>query len=79
LLVTRQFNWTGIVKRLVAVDARKGRLALHLLAGLGLNPTANVEGVAAEPRPDGATRLWLVTDNDFRPRAPTLLLALDLP
>ena len=79
LLLTRQFGWTGIAKRLVAVEARKGRLELHSLADLGLNPTTNVEGIAAEPRADGGTRLWLVTDNDFRPRAPTLLVALDLP
>jgi hypothetical protein len=25
------------------------------------------------------TRLWLITDNDFRPRKATVLLALDLP
>ena len=27
----------------------------------------------------GGTRLWMMTDNDFRPRKATLLVAVDLP
>jgi len=80
LLVTRQVGSSGLEKRLVeAVPTSSGDSTLREIAPLPLGSTANVEGIAAEPRPDGGTRLWLVTDNDFRPRAPTLLVALDLP
>ena len=80
LVVTRAVSATGLEKGLAeAVQTRNGGLELKKLASLPLGPTANVEGITAEPRPGGGTRLWLVTDNDFRPRAPTLLVALDLP
>lgn len=39
----------------------------------------NVEGIAAQPRPDGGTRLWLVTDDNFQPPLHTVLVALDVP
>ena len=79
LLVTRQPGFNGLAKRLVvAGQAGNGALALRQLAGLGLGATDNIEAMAAEPRP-GGTRLWLMTDNDFRARAPTYLVALDLP
>jgi len=74
------YRGPGLEKGLAeAVQTRNGGLELKKLASLSLGPTANVEGITAEPRPGGGTRLWLVTDNDFRPRAPTLLVALDLP
>ncbi|MCL6683628.1 esterase-like activity of phytase family protein [Sphingomonas alba] len=80
LVVTRAVSATGLEKGLAeAVRAQNGGLELRKVASLPLAPTANVEGITAEPRPGGGTRLWLVTDNDFRPRAPTLLVALDLP
>jgi len=54
-------------------------LAVRSIARIALGARDNVEAIAAEPRAGGGTRLWLLTDNDFRPRAPTLLVALDLP
>ena len=79
LLVARKIGLAGLAKRLVAVDEGKnGALTLRPLARLSLGATDNIEALAAEPRP-GGTRLWLMTDNDFRPRAPTYLVALDLP
>lgn len=38
----------------------------------------NAEGLAAESRADGRTRLWVATDNDAAQYRETLLLALDL-
>ena len=75
LLVTRKAGLAGLAKHLVAMD-RQG--ALRPLARLDLGATGNIEAIAAEPRARG-TRLWLMTDNDFRPRAPSLLVALDVP
>lgn len=38
----------------------------------------NVEGIAAEPTSGGVTRLWMVTDNNFQERRPTLLIAVEV-
>jgi hypothetical protein len=45
---------------------------------LGLGPLDNAEALAAEPI-DGGTRLWLMTDDNFRWPMRTVLVALDLP
>ena len=45
---------------------------------LGLGPLDNAEALAAEPIA-GGTRLWLMTDDNFRWPLRTLLVALDLP
>jgi len=79
LLVTREFGLAGMTKHLlIAERGRDGAMNLRRLAGLGLGRFDNVEAIATEPRA-GGTRLWLMTDNDFRARAPTYLVALDLP
>ena len=76
--VTRSITLTGFAKKLVAVETKDGSAILRPLADLSLGARDNVEAIAAEPRADGGTRLWMMTDNDFRSRAPTLLVALDL-
>ena len=38
----------------------------------------NFEGLAAEALPDGAIRVWMVSDNNFSGSQRTLLYALDL-
>ena len=79
LAVMRQPGLEGLTKRLTVVErSRDGTLSLRSLARLGLGATDNIEAIAAEPRA-GGTRLWLMTDNDFRARAPTYLVALNLP
>jgi hypothetical protein len=45
---------------------------------LGLRPLDNAEALAAEPIA-GSTRLWLMTDDNFRWPMRTLLIALDIP
>jgi hypothetical protein len=44
-----------------------------------LGPLGNAEGLAIQPLGDGASRLWIATDNDFRRWRPTMLVAIDLP
>jgi hypothetical protein len=79
LLLTRKPGLAGLAKHLVIAEQGKdGALTLSLLAGLKLGALDNVEAIAAEPHA-GGTRLWLMTDNDFRARAPTYLVALELP
>ena len=79
LLATRKLGLAGLDKHLVVGERGKdGALRLHPIARLRLGALDNIEAMAAEPRA-GGTRLWLMTDNDFRARAPTYLVALDWP
>ena len=79
LIVTRKFGLAGLDKHLVVADETDSKLRLSAIARLGLGRRDNVEGLAAQQLGRGGTRLWLMTDNDFRPRKATVLVALDLP
>jgi hypothetical protein len=46
---------------------------------LPLDPLDNVEALAIERLPNGASRLWLMTDDNLQPPLRTLLVALDRP
>ncbi len=73
IVIARSYSPAGFKSHLLLVD--KG--ALRPLARLALSRLDNAEAIAAEPLAGGATRLWVMTDNDFRRRVPTLLVALD--
>lgn len=75
VLIARSYGPAGFESRLLLLD--KGRL--RPLARLALGRLDNAEAIAAEALPGGGTRLWVMTDNDFRRRVPTLLIALDWP
>jgi hypothetical protein len=79
LLVTRKFALTGLDKHLVLAVKGGGKLSLRPITRIALGARDNVEGLAVQPLGRRGTRLWLITDNDFRPRKATLLIALDLP
>ena len=59
------------------IAAGAGRPARRVALDLGAFD--NMEGVAAAPLPNGGTRLWVVSDDNFRPWMRTLLVAYDLP
>ena len=73
VLIARNYSLAGFSARLVVL--KDG--ALRRLARLALGRLDNAEAIAAEPLAGGGTRLWVMTDNDFRRRVPTLLVALD--
>jgi len=73
VLLARTFGPAGFAARLLLLD--QGKTAP--LARLALGRLDNAEAIAAEPLPGGGVRLWVMTDNDFRRRVPTLLVALD--
>ncbi|WP_309602685.1 esterase-like activity of phytase family protein [Sphingomonas sp.] len=73
VVVARNFSPTGFSSRLVLLD----QPTLKPLANLALGRLDNAEAIAAEPLTGGGIRLWVMTDNDFRRRVPTLLVALD--
>ena len=80
LLVQRGLDVTGYANRLVQVRRDGAGYASVRSIPLGVERRDNVEGMAVEPRPGGALRLWLITD-DGRGEWPqrTLLVALDWP
>ncbi len=76
VLLIRRPSLTGF-DNLIWIGAGAGRPARRI--ALDVAPLDNMEGIAAAPRPDGGTRLWIVSDDNFRPWMRTLLVALDLP
>ena len=75
LLLGRHPTPAGFANRLLVMEDGRPRE----LARLRLGALENAEGLAAEPLRGGGTRIWLITDNGFRRRLPTLLVALDIP
>ena len=73
LVVARNFSPAGFTSRLILLD----QSTLKPLAKLALGRLDNAEAIAAEPLAAGGVRLWVMTDNDFRRRVPTLLVALN--
>ena len=71
IFLKRRFGPAGFTARIAG--AGDGDIAIPL------GPLDNAEGLAAQPLAGGATRLWIVTDNDLRRWRPTMLIAIDLP
>lgn len=76
LVALREVRPWGIGNRLGWLVRDEEGHAVQLWGRLPLGTWDNVEGLAAEPLEGGATRLWFVTDDDFRRR--TLLGWLDV-
>ena len=75
-LLVRRFGWRGFVNEVrISGGANKPPVTLTLPLG----PLDNAEAITAAPLPDGGTRLWIMTDDNFRPWMRALLIALDLP
>lgn len=73
VVLARTFSPAGFSSRLLLLKGNR----LVTLAKLKLGRLDNPEAIAAEKLPAGGTRLWVMTDNDYRRRVPTLLVALD--
>ena len=76
VLLVRRITLGGFDTQLW-VGAGAGKPAQRLALDLGA--LDNMEGIAAMPLPGGGTRLWIVSDDNFRPWMRTLLGAVDLP
>ncbi len=75
-LLVRRITIRGFESE-VRIAATSGRPPLRLKLPLGR--LANAEAIAAMPLGDGGTRLWIATDDNFKPWMRTYLLAVDLP
>jgi len=73
IVLARTFSPAGFSAQLLLLKGNR----LVPLATLRLGRLDNPEAIAVETLPGGAVRLWVMTDNDFRRRVPTLLIALD--
>ena len=73
MVLARSFSPAGFSARLLLLDG----MGLVPVATLGFGRLVNPEAIAAEALPGGRVRLWVMTDNDYRRRVPTLLVALD--
>ncbi len=73
VVIARSYGPAGFSSRLLLFDGE----ALRPLARLAVGRLDNAEAIAAEPLDGGGVRLWVMTDNDYRRRVPTLLIALD--
>lgn len=73
VVLARSFSPLGFAARLLLLEGNR----LVPIATLRLGRLDNPEAIAAEALPGGGTRLWVMTDNDFRRRVPTLLVAFD--
>lgn len=79
LLVERWPTLAGLANALVRIDRCPGGYCLAWRKRLPLGPFDNVEALAAEPLPAGATRLWMMTDDNLHRPFRTLLIAVDIP
>lgn len=79
LVLVRQAGMTGLVNHLGELTRDRDGGRVRLLWRIPIGPLTNMEGLAAERLPSGATRLWLISDNDFSDLRRTVLLAVDLP
>ena len=73
VVLARTFSPAGFSARLLMLKGFR----LEPIATLKIGRLDNPEAIAAETLRGGAVRLWVMTDNDFRRRVPTLLIALD--
>lgn len=79
LAIERRVTLTGLDNAVVRLDRCGDAYCLAWRKRLPLGPLDNVEAIAAEPLKSGATRLWLMTDDDTRRPMRTVLVVADLP
>ena len=78
-MLRRTFALSGMGTVLESVEGDARSAVARPIATLRSDGIANFEGATAAPLPNGGTRLWMVTDDDFRPSGRTLLVAFDIP
>lgn len=79
LLLVRKATPLGFRSSLVELRRSAKGYRPGAVFRLGLGLLDNPEGLAVEPLPGGGTRLWIITDDNFRWPMRTLLVALDWP
>jgi hypothetical protein len=79
LAIERRMTLSGLDNVLVRLDRCGASYCPVWRKRLPVGPLDNVEAIATEPLESGATRLWLMTDDDTRRPMRTVLVVADLP
>ena len=79
MVLLRSVRPWGLRNELAELRREPDGYHLRVLGQLPLGPLDNAEAIAGEAKPGGGVRLWIMTDDDFSKRRPTLLMAVDLP
>lgn len=77
VVAVREIGLRGLTNRLAWLERAGSGYRLRNFATLPLGLFDNVEGLAAEPLPGGATLLWAITDSDGWRRTVLLRMMLD--
>ena len=78
LIANRTPTPLGLSNRLALLRPDRNGYVQQAAWRIPVDRLANVEALALETQPDGALRLWMMTDNNLQQRRPTLLIALEL-
>ena len=78
LIANRTPALIGLSNRLAVLRRDGDGYAQQAAWRIPVDRLGNIEALALEARPDGAPRLWMMTDNGLQQRRPTLLIAIEL-
>jgi hypothetical protein len=78
LIVNRTPSPIGLSNRLTLLGRAGDGYAQQRAWRIPVDRLGNIEAMALETQPNGALRLWMMTDNDLQQRRPTLLISLEL-
>ena len=79
LVLLRQLGATGFRTALARIVVESDRVRIGQATPLPLPANANAEGICVEPREEGLTRLWIVTDDNGLGLLSQRLVAWDVP
>ena len=79
IAVNREPTIFGFANSLALLKREGARFVYRSRVRLPVGALDNLEAIAPEPLPNGGTRLWLMSDDNYQRPMRTLLIALDLP
>lgn len=77
-LLNRRPTLIGLTNSLVILEKWGSAYRARQSWRIPVGRLDNIEGLAVEPLPSGAIRLWMVTDNNLQQRRRTLLVAVEI-
>jgi hypothetical protein len=79
LVLLRSAGATGFRLALGVLHEQPDGWLIERRVTLQVGRLANLEAITTQSLPNGATRLWLMSDDNLQPPLTTMLLALDVP
>lgn len=78
VILTRALGPSGFTNRIGLARWTGDKLVIGAMVALPLGWLDNMEGIATAPLPDGATRLWIISDDNSNWYQRTVLVAYDV-